>query len=278
MAFSEALKVELRARARHKCCLCESHFVEIHHIVPQAEGGSDEEENAAPLCGGCHARYGNNPDHRKQIREARDQHYLRSANPEFSDLLHELTAGLASVERLKAEFPQKVAEYEEQIAFLTQSAQRISIIWYNQDQEKSRVRDMLDRLEMWPYDDKDARNYLTAATHDLLELILTGRERFVFYHLLKWNGDPIRAAPFWDFIEAQIEKVFPNPDAVNWGFWGRRVISDLRYKGLIRISPVEGRPDITIVRPFPYPRASIRPENVYSSLYEAKATPGIDGT
>jgi len=49
--------------------------VEIHHIHPQAEGGSDDEDNGAPLCPTCHERYGGNPDWRKKLREMRDHWY-----------------------------------------------------------------------------------------------------------------------------------------------------------------------------------------------------------
>jgi hypothetical protein len=49
--------------------------VEVHHIVPQAEGGDDSEDNAAPLCPSCHETYGANPQKRKFIREARDFWY-----------------------------------------------------------------------------------------------------------------------------------------------------------------------------------------------------------
>jgi hypothetical protein len=44
-------------------------------IVPQVDGGSDEEDNAAPLCPSCHETYGANPQKRKFIREARDLWY-----------------------------------------------------------------------------------------------------------------------------------------------------------------------------------------------------------
>ena len=72
MPFSEKLKLEMRRRSHFACCLCKALGVEIHHIVPQADGGGDTEENAAPLCPSCHETYGANPEKRKFIREARD--------------------------------------------------------------------------------------------------------------------------------------------------------------------------------------------------------------
>lgn len=77
MGFSEHIKKKVRAKSNFTCCMCRDtrRQIEIHHIIPQAEGGKDDIENAAPLCGGCHADYGNNPDLRKQIRERRDKLY-----------------------------------------------------------------------------------------------------------------------------------------------------------------------------------------------------------
>jgi len=49
--------------------------VEIHHIVPEAEGGLNDEENAAPLCPSCHAWFGANPEKRKEMRQMRDWWY-----------------------------------------------------------------------------------------------------------------------------------------------------------------------------------------------------------
>ena len=63
MAFSETLKKRVRQKAHYRCSLCQAVLVEVHQIVPQAEGGSDEEENAAPLCASCHEIYGANQDH-----------------------------------------------------------------------------------------------------------------------------------------------------------------------------------------------------------------------
>lgn len=75
MSFPEALKVSIRKRAHLCCCVCHSFGVDIHHIVPQSEGGLHTEENAAPLCPSCHETYGANPQKRKVIREARDLWY-----------------------------------------------------------------------------------------------------------------------------------------------------------------------------------------------------------
>ncbi len=75
MAFSEALKRRVREKAAYHCVICHKPFVEVHHIIPQSEGGPDTENNAAPLCAGCHDLYGGNPEKRKQIREMRDYWY-----------------------------------------------------------------------------------------------------------------------------------------------------------------------------------------------------------
>ena len=71
MAFPEQLKVELRRRSDMRCCLCHALGIEIHHIIPECDGGPDTEENAAPLCPSCHDTFGANPEKRKFIREAK---------------------------------------------------------------------------------------------------------------------------------------------------------------------------------------------------------------
>lgn len=75
MAFSEELKLNIKKKSHFSCCLCHALGIEIHHIVPQAEGGPDTEDNAAPLCPTCHEIYGANPQKRKFIRETRDFWY-----------------------------------------------------------------------------------------------------------------------------------------------------------------------------------------------------------
>lgn len=80
MAFTEKLKKEVRNLSDGKCVICHKPFVEIHHIIPQSEGGDDTIENAVPLCAGCHDTYGGNPYKRKQIIEFRNRWYQVIAN------------------------------------------------------------------------------------------------------------------------------------------------------------------------------------------------------
>ncbi len=61
MAFSEQIKIEVRQKAGYQCCRCRSFGVKIHHIVPQKDGGSDTNDNAAPLCPNCHSDFSDNP-------------------------------------------------------------------------------------------------------------------------------------------------------------------------------------------------------------------------
>ena len=75
--FTEALKKKIRDRANLRCCIagCHKPDIDIHHIVPRAAGGESTEDNAAPLCAGCHRAYGGDPTKRKMIREHRDKWY-----------------------------------------------------------------------------------------------------------------------------------------------------------------------------------------------------------
>ncbi len=75
MPFSESLKAQVRKKAHSACCLCKSGGVDIHHIIPESEGGSDTQDNAAPLCPSCYEAYGANPRKRQFIHEARDVWY-----------------------------------------------------------------------------------------------------------------------------------------------------------------------------------------------------------
>lgn len=72
MPFPHSVILEARKRARFRCVACQDLFVEVHHIQPESEGGSQQLDNAAPLCGSCHNKFGKNPTLRRQLREMRD--------------------------------------------------------------------------------------------------------------------------------------------------------------------------------------------------------------
>ena len=122
MPFPEALKLSVKRRSHLMCCLCHSLGVEVHHIVPQAEGGSDGEDNAAALCPSCHETYGANPQKRKFIREARELWYDICAKRYNSDInqLDELSAAVSETAS-KADLNRAV---EEITATIQQAASR----------------------------------------------------------------------------------------------------------------------------------------------------------
>jgi hypothetical protein len=87
MPFSERTKHIAKSRAAFRCCVCNKPFVEVHHLIPQSEGGSDELENAAPLCASCHDLYGGNPEKRKILTQMRDHWWelMQEQNAKLTD-------------------------------------------------------------------------------------------------------------------------------------------------------------------------------------------------
>jgi hypothetical protein len=80
MAFSESDKMIVKRKAAFRCCRCQQIGVEIHHIIPEKEGGENHIDNAAPLCAKCHADFGDNPMKRKELRGMRDWWYEKAVN------------------------------------------------------------------------------------------------------------------------------------------------------------------------------------------------------
>ncbi len=58
MPFSEKIKNAAMVACGRSCCICHKFCgtkMEVHHIVAQYEGGTDDYDNAIPLCFDCHA-------------------------------------------------------------------------------------------------------------------------------------------------------------------------------------------------------------------------------
>jgi hypothetical protein len=65
--FSQTEASALLARCHRRCCICHRYCgvkIELDHIIPRREGGTDEIENAIPVCFECHA----------EIHSYNDQH------------------------------------------------------------------------------------------------------------------------------------------------------------------------------------------------------------
>ena len=114
MTFSRSTKELVRKRAWFACCICKkiSLGLEIHHIVPQRNGGPNTEENAAPLCPSCHTIYGGNLDLQARIREMRDWWYeqverLFGADKDPVEVIRSIhdTFSLEELERLTVHNP-----------------------------------------------------------------------------------------------------------------------------------------------------------------------------
>ena len=58
MPFNRDEACKLLAACHRRCCICHRFSgikMELDHIIPSAEGGSDHSENAIPVCFECHA-------------------------------------------------------------------------------------------------------------------------------------------------------------------------------------------------------------------------------
>ena len=94
MAFSRAIKEKALVAAGRRCCLC-TRFkgvrLEVHHIRPESGGGSNDFDNAIPLCFDCHADVGHyNSDHPRgnrysytELRRHRDRLYVQLSQDIF---------------------------------------------------------------------------------------------------------------------------------------------------------------------------------------------------
>jgi hypothetical protein len=133
MPFPESVKRRVRELAAFRCCRCLNIGIEVHHIVPEREGGASDEQNAAPLCAKCHADFGDNPIKRAEIRQMRDWWYntVRTRpqilNPHVANVDRFL--GIGDLPNLRAELREMI---EDQISAISaESAQPIASMIVN---------------------------------------------------------------------------------------------------------------------------------------------------
>ncbi len=65
--IAPSMRAAVLARDRHRCTRCgATRFLEIHHVVPRAEGGSNRADNLTTLCSRCHRFH-----HTRNTKDAR---------------------------------------------------------------------------------------------------------------------------------------------------------------------------------------------------------------
>ncbi len=117
MPFSEAVKKKVKEMANFQCCKCFSVFVEVHHIIPEAQGGSNDIDNAVPLCPNCHSWFGGNPDLRKAIRHMRNFHYKNCEKQRIDrELLKKIQEDITKIKESKENEDEKVEKIASTVA------------------------------------------------------------------------------------------------------------------------------------------------------------------
>ena len=100
MAFSNIVRDKALVAAARRCCVCHRYkgvLIEVHHITPSADGGTDEFDNAIALCFDCHAWAGHyfaghprgtafSPS---ELRKARDNWFSKVERNEISAQIEE---------------------------------------------------------------------------------------------------------------------------------------------------------------------------------------------
>ena len=96
MPFDPAIKTAMFVRCNRRCCLCHKQCglnIEAAHIIDEAAGGSNDEDNGIPVCFDCHQEIGSYNDKHprgnkirpEELRARRDQVYKWVAEGRFAD-------------------------------------------------------------------------------------------------------------------------------------------------------------------------------------------------
>ena len=97
--FSQDQATRLLARCHRRCCICHRFCgvkMELDHITPVCEGGSDDIENAIPLCFECHAEIHSYNDRHPRGRKFRPEE-LRLHKEQWLKVLDERPALLVQL-------------------------------------------------------------------------------------------------------------------------------------------------------------------------------------
>lgn len=90
MPFSPAVKKEALVRSGRFCNICRESAglnINVHHMIPEAEGGSDDIDNALVLCLKCHSEVGHCYNNKHPIGNKYSPDELRKHRDKFWELL-----------------------------------------------------------------------------------------------------------------------------------------------------------------------------------------------
>jgi hypothetical protein len=107
MSFSTAVRMKVLLWCDRHCCVCKKACginIEVHHIVPEGEGGTDDIDNAFPLCFDCHSQVQHyNEAHPRgnkfkadELRARREQVYEEFTRPLVPPIHYEITQSLGN--------------------------------------------------------------------------------------------------------------------------------------------------------------------------------------
>ena len=101
MAFPEAGVAQLLADCKRHCCVCFKWCgtkMHLHHIIPRAQGGPDEIDNAIPVCLDCHAEIESRGNMGRQFTQAE----LREHRRRWLEICREQPAAIIQTNRASA--------------------------------------------------------------------------------------------------------------------------------------------------------------------------------
>lgn len=116
MTFNDEVRLQALLWSDRHCCFCKKPCgtnIEIHHLVPESKGGTNDQDNAIPLCFDCHSdvmRY--NDDHPKgnkykpsELKARREQVYEEFTRHLVPPVEAQITQIIPGSENVKREFP-----------------------------------------------------------------------------------------------------------------------------------------------------------------------------
>ncbi len=122
MPFTDKTRWEVKRRAHFKCCWCQQlkGSLDAHHIIPESEGGTNDIDNAAPLCKECHDTYGSNPSKRTEIRKRRDFWYEKCETILKHESIEQLEETFKIIQKTYVEYEERLENVENNVKTLQQ--------------------------------------------------------------------------------------------------------------------------------------------------------------